>query len=249
MRITTANNVGIATTTPAEKLDVNGRIRVQQVDSSGTAPHVLYVNSVGTITKGAFQSGGGTVTSVAAGTGMSFSTITSTGSVAVDTLSIATRARVYKTIDSMKAVGDVNVYNSNGTLTGNRVISKNGSNLTLSGDVGEFRVENAAGTNRVAVTNDAIIATGTSLTLFAPSAQSLILSSGNGEAGRFNADKEFLIGTTSDAGAFKLQVNGVAYASDGLRTTAPAGGTAQTWKLGSKEDGTVALVASKYLTV
>jgi hypothetical protein len=107
MRITTANNVGIATTTPAEKLDVNGRIRVQQVDSSGTAPHVLYVNSVGTITKGAFQSGGGTVTSVATGFGIDGGTITSTGTLAADTVEIATRARVQKGIDSVAGLARV----------------------------------------------------------------------------------------------------------------------------------------------
>jgi hypothetical protein len=180
---------------------------------------------------------------------MSFSTITSTGSVAVDTLSIATRARLYKTIDSMKAVGDVNVYNTNGTLTANRTITKGGFNLTLKGDVGEFAVENAAGTNRVAVTNDAVIATGTSLTLFAPSAQPLILSSGNGEAGRFTADKELLVGYTADQGAFKLQVNGVAYSSDGLRTGAPAGGTAGTWKLGTRVASSVALDGTQYIEV
>jgi hypothetical protein len=44
---------------------------------------------------------------------------------------------------------------------------------------------------------------------------------------------ETYIGTTSDSGAFRLQVNGVAYATDGLRTGAPAGGTAATWKLGT----------------
>jgi hypothetical protein len=44
---------------------------------------------------------------------------------------------------------------------------------------------------------------------------------------------ETYIGTTSDAGAFKLQVNGVARASDGLATGAPTGGTAATWKLGT----------------
>jgi hypothetical protein len=206
--------VGIGTTSPSERLHINGRARIATIDSSASPSNMLWADVNGVVRKAAVPSGSsGTVTSVAAGVGMAFTTITTTGSVAVDTVSISTRARVYKTIDSMKVAGYTNLYNSNGTLTGNRVISKNGSNLTLSGDVGEFRVENAAGTNRVAVTNDAIIATGTSLTLFAPSAQSLILSSGNGEAGRFNADKEFLIGTSSDAGDYKLQVNGNGYVS------------------------------------
>ena len=50
---------------------------------------------------------------------------------------------------------------------------------------------------------------------------------------RIKSDGEVLINTTSDAGAFQLQVNGVAYAADGLRTGNPTGGTAATWKLGT----------------
>jgi hypothetical protein len=59
---------------------------------------------------------------------------------------------------------------------------------------------------------------------------------------------ETYIGTTSDAGAFKLQVNGVAYAADGLRTGAPNGGTAATWKLGIVVAGSYT-AASNYLQV
>jgi hypothetical protein len=47
--------------------------------------------------------GSGTVTSVAAGTGMSFTTITSTGSVAADTVALSTRAWRQKGIDSVQA--------------------------------------------------------------------------------------------------------------------------------------------------
>jgi hypothetical protein len=45
--------------------------------------------------------GTGTVTSVAAGYGMNFTTITTAGSVAVDTFAMATRPRVKKSIDSL----------------------------------------------------------------------------------------------------------------------------------------------------
>jgi hypothetical protein len=207
-------NTGIGTTSPSERLHVNGRARIVTIDSSASPSNMLWADATGVVRKAAVPSGGsGTVTSVSAGTGMSFTTITTTGSVAVDTLSIATRARLYKTIDSMKAVGDVNVYNTNGTLTANRTITKGGFNLTLKGDVGEFAVENAAGTNKVAVTNDAVIATGTSLTLFAPSAQPLIMSSGNGEAARFTSNKDLGIGTTSPSE--RLHVNGGNIRSDG----------------------------------
>jgi hypothetical protein len=59
---------------------------------------------------------------------------------------------------------------------------------------------------------------------------------------------ESYFGTTSDAGAFRLQVNGVARASDGLATGAPAGGTAATWKLGIVVAGSYT-AASNYLQV
>jgi hypothetical protein len=59
---------------------------------------------------------------------------------------------------------------------------------------------------------------------------------------------ETYIGTTSDAGAFKLQVNGVARASDGLATGNPNGGTAATWKLGIVVAGSYT-AASNYLQV
>lgn len=48
--------------------------------------------------------GGGGVSSVAAGLGMNFTTITSTGSVDVDTLYMATRARLLKIVDSLNSL-------------------------------------------------------------------------------------------------------------------------------------------------
>jgi hypothetical protein len=59
---------------------------------------------------------------------------------------------------------------------------------------------------------------------------------------------ESYFGTTSDAGNFRVQVNGVARASDGLATGAPNGGTAATWKLGIVVAGSYT-AASNYLQV
>jgi hypothetical protein len=50
---------------------------------------------------------------------------------------------------------------------------------------------------------------------------------------RIKTDGEVFIATTTDVGAFALQVGGVTYSADGFRTGAPAGGTAATWKLGT----------------
>jgi len=98
--------------------------------------------------------------------------------------------------------------------------------LHVSNDTLNIRKSNAAGTVYVEVANDGIFATGTSLTLFAPTSQPLIFSSGNGEAGRFVANKNLLLGQTSDTGE-RLQINGA------LRTSAPTGGTAAAWKFGA----------------
>lgn len=52
-------------------------------------------------TAGGVGGGGGTVTAVAAGYGTVFSTITSSGSVVIDTFKMATRPRVQKAVDSL----------------------------------------------------------------------------------------------------------------------------------------------------
>ena len=92
----------------------------------------LSANRSWTITSG----GSGTVTSVASGYGTNFSTITSTGSVVVDSVVIASRARVQKAIDSLSAVKQNNI---SLTTTGNSGASTFISNVlnvptyTLSG--------------------------------------------------------------------------------------------------------------------
>jgi len=56
----------------------------------------------------------------------------------------------------------------------------------------------------------------------------------NYEMMRIQDNGEVIIGQDwADQGAYRLQVNGVAYAADGLRTGTPSGGTAATWKLGT----------------
>lgn len=52
------------------------------------------------------------------------------------------------------------------------------------------------------------------------------------EAMRINTDGELLIGSTSDAGAYALQVTGAIYNTTTLTTGAPTSGTAKPWRLG-----------------
>jgi hypothetical protein len=101
---TTSGSVGIGNTAPSEKLHVTGRIRATTIDSTGTgtAMNMLYADATGVIKKAAVPSGGsGTVTSVATGFGLSGGTITTTGTLIVDSASVATRARVQKGVDSV----------------------------------------------------------------------------------------------------------------------------------------------------
>jgi len=50
-RIDSNGNFAIATTTPTEKLDVNGRARIRTIDSTATAMNMLYVDANGVIKK------------------------------------------------------------------------------------------------------------------------------------------------------------------------------------------------------
>jgi hypothetical protein len=49
---------------------------------------------------------------------------------------------------------------------------------------------------------------------------------------RITSGGELLINTTTDAGDYKLQVNGNGLISGAITTAAPSGGTAKPWKLG-----------------
>lgn len=107
------NLVGINTTSPTERLDVDGKIRARVIDSSASPINMLWSDASGVIRKTAVPAGG-TVTSVGSGFGTNFSTITTTGSVSVDSVIMATRARVQKAIDSLQV--NINAKGS-GTVT------------------------------------------------------------------------------------------------------------------------------------
>ncbi|MGI4992183.1 tail fiber domain-containing protein [Halobacteriovorax sp. GFR7] len=72
MRISSNGNVGIGTTNPSEKLEVVGRVKGTELCIGGDCRTSWPTGS------------GGTVTSVAGGTGLTGGTITSTGTLAVD---------------------------------------------------------------------------------------------------------------------------------------------------------------------
>jgi hypothetical protein len=151
MRMTSAGNVGINTTTPSEKLHVSGRIRATTIDSTATAMNMLYADATGVIKKAAVPTGGsGTVTSVATGFGLSGGTITTTGTLIVDSASIATRARVQKGVDSVAAIavkgsGTTNTVPifTDATTLGNSLITQVSSEVFVNKttDDGDFKLQ------------------------------------------------------------------------------------------------------------
>jgi hypothetical protein len=91
MRITSAGYIGIGTTTPTEKLEVNGNIKATSfIKSGGTSSQFLKADGSvdSTVYYAASNPSGyttnvGTVTSVATGTGLSGGTITGSGTISL----------------------------------------------------------------------------------------------------------------------------------------------------------------------
>jgi hypothetical protein len=135
----TTAEVGISTPSPTHTLDVNGRTRIRTIDSTGTGMNMLYADVDGVIKKAAIPAGGsGTVTSVATGFGLSGGTITTTGTLLVDSASIATRSRVQKGIDSLGAVKQNVITNPvTGTGTTNRSVKFTGTSAVGNGSIAD----------------------------------------------------------------------------------------------------------------
>ena len=140
--IDTFGNVGIGVL-PTERLHVNGRIRAATIDSIASPINMLTADVNGVIKKSAISTG--TVTSVATGYGLSGGTITTTGTIIVDSAIVASRLRVGKVVDSLALVkqnvltnpvtgtGTTNyVPKFTGTSTiGNSQIFDNGTNVGI----------------------------------------------------------------------------------------------------------------------
>lgn len=136
--------ISVSGTVQADSLTITSRLRLQKVADSLS---LLISNA-----------GGGTVTSVASGTGMSFPTITNSGSVAVDTVMMSTRLWRQKGIDSVNL-------QFGGKVDTSRSITINGNTQTLSANrtwnVGTVTSVSATGSSGITVSGSPIISTGT----------------------------------------------------------------------------------------
>jgi hypothetical protein len=180
--------------------------------------------------------GSGTVTSVATGYGLSGGTITTTGTISADSAIVASRLRVGKVVDSLSLVKQ-NVLTNPVTGTGttnyvpkftgtstignsliyqdNSVVAVNTSQVIGGAASGDFRVNNALRiVDSTSETNALLVSASSSLSLIEtryPTPLAFGISAV--ERGRFNANGELLLNTTTDAGDYKLQVSGNIYGS------------------------------------
>lgn len=136
--------ISVSGTVQADSAYITSRPRLQKVADS----LALLISNAG----------GGTVTSVAAGTGMSFPTITNSGSVSVDTVMMSTRLWRQKGIDSVSL-------QLGGKVDTSRSITINGNTQTLSvnrtWNVGTVTSVAATGSSGITVSGSPINTSGT----------------------------------------------------------------------------------------
>ena len=106
-------------------------------------------------------------------------------------------------INATNANGSANLFQQNGSTIG---WIGNGSSAVIGGSTSDF-VFNSQST--------------------------LVFALGGTRVATFNTSSEFLVGTGVDNGDFRLQVNGNAEIRGNIRTSAPPGGTANDWRLGT----------------
>jgi hypothetical protein len=216
-------NIGIATTIPSEKLHVVGRGRFTIIDSTASPINILTSTSSGVIQKTSISAAGGVT---GTGTTNYISKFSSSGVIAnsqlIDngtSLAIGTTPSTYTGFGA-----PVIEMSSGGTIIAQGSVTL-GSNFYY---VAPNLVYKGTG-----VPASYLIQVGGSFRFYnAPSG-----TAGNAitftQAMTFNDASELLVNTTSDVGDFKLQVNGNALISGNIRTAAPAGGTANDWRLGT----------------
>ncbi|MDP8231029.1 MAG: hypothetical protein P9L93_08045 [Candidatus Gorgyraea atricola] len=155
-----SGNVGIGTTGPLAQLHTSGTVRLAGVAGASETAAVM-IDSSGNLSKRTLDSvafngeSGGTVTSVSAGNGMDFTTITATGAATLGTPSSITSTSTNSlTATSHTHVADSTIYQSGGadvavldggTGASNEADARDNLGL-IAGDAGDIWVEKATDT-------------------------------------------------------------------------------------------------------
>jgi hypothetical protein len=199
--------VGVGTTSPSEKLDVNGRARVRTIDSTASAMNVLYADATGVIKKAsatAFPGGSGTTNYIPKWTGantLGNSVLFENGtSIGLNTSSPLTAS----------GYGIMTIRSG-----------ANGSLLQLTDGTIDYRMQ--------LVNSDPIVKFGT----YSNHGIEFILN--NVQAHRFHANARVGINTITDAG-YQLDVNGTLRSVNGANFATTSGNvgigtTSPGWKL------------------
>jgi len=126
----TVTSVGSGYGTNFTAITGTGSVVVDSIAQSTRAWRQKAVDSLNSVIA---TKGSGTVTSVGSGYGTTFSTITATGNVTVDTAAMATRARVQKGIDSVNAIVATKGSGTVTSVTGGRGLTGGTGTTTWTG--------------------------------------------------------------------------------------------------------------------
>ena len=234
--IDTAGNLGIATTTPTEKLDVNGRARIRTIDSTSTAINLLYADVNGVIKKAPVSASG------VSGSGTTNYIPKFTGSTTLGN-SVLYEASSELFINTTSDQGAY-ALQVNGSIYNTGQVTRGAFNLIGTG----AQLSTDSTTNL-----SPVYLAGQSLT--GSSAQALIYGNATWNTSGIPSLIDINLTNTassSDANYIKITdgTNLFRVTKDaGIITTAPTGGTASKWKLGSVVGGSVTLNSGQYIEV